>query len=136
VLVPEPPNKETLQHRDKIVIGVQGSNDQGYTLTFRAEDAHVPFEVDTRVIDGSERSWPLGTNHQGSQGITLGFDEEYRQFRQEGARHMAAVVNRYQLAQEVPVWDKVASFKDMMQEWLRGAVRDQLMGGAAAIRQL
>ena len=136
MIVPAPPAKETLEPRDEIVVEVQGSADQGYTLTFRAEDANVPFEVHTRVIDGSGRSWPLGTNYQQSQGFTFEFDTEYTQFRDECARHMAGVVNDYKLVQEVPVWDKVTGFKHVLQKRLRGAVNNQVLGGAAALRQL
>ena len=136
VIVPAPPDKETLEHRDEIVVEVQGSAEQGYTLTFRAEDANVPFEVNTRVIDGSGRSWPLGTNYQQSQGFTFEFDAEYTQFRDACARHMAGVVNDYKLVQEVPVWDKVTGFKHVLQQRLRGAVNNQVLGGAAAVRQL
>lgn len=136
VMAPEPPDKETAQSRDPIVIGVQGSDDQGYTLTFRAEDLNVPFEVDTRVVDGSGRAWYLGTNYQETPGLTFSFEQDYLDFRGECAKWINGVVSHYTLVHDVPVWDKVTSFEQVMQEGLRNAVHGQELGVAATLRQV
>ena len=133
MVVPEPPDTETLQSRDEIVVEVQGSNEQGYTLTFRAEDANVPFEVASRVIDGSGRSWPVGTKLPGKPGdhvrVRRGVSPVPRRVRAQNGR----VLSHYQVAQDVPVWDKVTNFENVLQERLRGAVHSQIMGGNSSL---
>jgi hypothetical protein len=133
VVVPIPPDLEKLEHRDAIVVNVTGSNDQGFTLNFRAEDDNVVFSIFTRVVDGSGRPWPLGGNNLSSQGLTFLFDQEYTDFREECARYIVGVGSRYQLWKEVPVWEKVASIENILGERMAG---NRPLGVAQSLRQI
>lgn len=136
VIIPKPPNKETIQSRDEIVVRVVGSDDQGFSLIFRAEDVNVPFQVTARVVDGSGRLWLLGTNQQKTQGLTFKIDKEYSKFAEDCARNLIGVGDRFELVQDVPVWDQVTSVEQVIQDRMRRAVHNQLLGGASVVRQL
>ena len=50
--VPSYPD-ERVELRQDITVGVQGDNEHGWTLSFRAEDGNVYYRVETRVIDNN-----------------------------------------------------------------------------------
>lgn len=133
VVVPVPPDLEKLEHRDAIVVNVTGSNDQGFTLNFRAEDDNVVFSIFTRVVDGSGRAWQLGGNNLSSQGLTFLFDQEYTDFREECARYIVGVGSQYKLWKEVPVWEKVTSIENILGERITSS---HPLGVAQSLRQI
>ena len=133
--VPNYPD-ERVELRQDITVGVQGDNEHGWTLSFRAEDGNVYYRVETRVIDNNGREWSLWTNYSKSQGLTLQFDDAYLEFHRKCVEAMEGVIRKYKLVQDVPRWKQVMAVERVIQHRVQNSLRGKEVGAAASLREL
>ncbi len=136
VSIPEPPDKDRSELREKIVVGVQGDNVTGWTLSFRGEDGNVRFGVQTKVIDGGGRGWTLWDDYLKAQGLTLDLPADYLGLRGRCAEAIAHIMDKYKLGRDVPRWDQVMAVETVVEQRLRDTVRGIGSGTTAAVREM
>lgn len=136
VIVLEPPSRQKLEPRPEIVLGVDGSNDSGWVLAFRGEDAVQSLEVSTVVTDGSGRRWYPRTGRMYVHGQTLDLPADYHRFAGNCREAYIEIGSRYELVRDVPHWEQVLNFDRVVYSRIREAVSGRPLGAALQLQAL
>jgi hypothetical protein len=136
VVVLEPPSRQKLEAREEIVFRVESSNDGGWVLLFRGEDAIQSVQLAATVTDGSGRKWYPNTGRMNVNGQTLKFNKDYHQFLGECRRAFVEIGSRYELVRDVPHWEQVMNFDQVVYSRIREAIAGRPLGAGLALQSL
>lgn len=136
VLIPDPPDNVHAETREEIVVGVSGNNKDGWTLRFRGEDGILYLSINTRILDGSGRSWPLGINSLRIDGQTIWLPDDYKQFRSECLNRIHDIMSHYLLVRNVPRWEQVTTPETYVEQTIRDAVSNREFGASLLLQKI